>query len=82
MVYRRFHCEKADICDDEDCKPLTAYVRIEGKWEKIGYYGSVCKQFSHLDLQKEEEDRQLKLRLLQFKSDIQQTKNGNYDLNS
>ncbi|MCV0412195.1 hypothetical protein [Nitrosarchaeum sp.] len=82
MVYRNYHCEKNNSCDDDSCTTLSAYVRIEGKWTKIGYYGSLCKQFSHLDLQQEEKDRQLKLRLLQFKSDIQQIKNRNYSPDS
>ena len=44
MVYRNEH-----NCD-RDCTRLVAYVRIEGKWEKIGNYGSECKKFEVLDL--------------------------------
>ena len=50
MVYRNYH----DECK-ENCTRLVAYVRIDGKWKKIGHYGSECKQFEPLDLQKEEE---------------------------
>ena len=62
MVYRCFHYEKYDLCEDEECTALTAYVRIEGKWTKIGYYGSECKQFSPIDLKQDEEDRKIKRR--------------------
>ena len=62
MVYRCFHYEKYDPCEDEECTALSAYVRIEGKWTKIGYYGSECKQFSPLDLEQEKEDRRIKQR--------------------
>ena len=63
MVYRNYHYEKNDQCEDEECSALTAYVRIEGKWEKIGYYGSECKQFSQFDLKQEKEDRRIKRRV-------------------
>ncbi|WP_428324352.1 hypothetical protein [Nitrosopumilus sp.] len=60
MVYRRFHHEKYDQCEDEECTALTAHVRIDGKWTRIGYYGSECKQFSTLNLEQEREDRRIK----------------------
>lgn len=63
MVYRNFHYEKNDQCEDEECTALSAYVRIEGKWTRIGYYGSECKQFSPLDLEQEREDRRIKQRV-------------------
>ena len=63
MVYRSFHYEKNDQCPDDECNTLTAYVRVEGKWTRIGYYGSICNQFSPLDLKQEEEDRKLKQRV-------------------
>jgi hypothetical protein len=51
-------------------------VRIEGKWVKIGHYGSECKKFEALDLQQEEKDRldrekynSIKLQLRQFKQE-------------
>jgi len=72
MVFRRFHCEKNEQCEDDSCTALAAYVRIEGKWTKIGYYGSLCKQFSNLDLQKEEEELQRNLRLEQLFADIKE----------
>lgn len=64
MVYRSFHYEKNDQCPDDECNTLTAYVRIEGKWTRIGYYGSICNQFSPLDLKQEEEDWKLKQRVI------------------
>ena len=62
MVYKQFHYEKYEQCEDEECTALSAYVRIEGKWTKIGYYGSECKQFSPIDLKQDEEDRKIKRR--------------------
>ncbi|NNM36095.1 MAG: hypothetical protein HKO48_03155 [Nitrosopumilus sp.] len=71
MVYRNYH-EECDV----DCTRLVAYVRIDGKWIKIGHYGSECKQFEPLDLEKEEQDRlqkekrdSIKLQLRQIKAE-------------
>lgn len=69
MVYRNYH-EECNI----DCTKLVAYVRIDGKWTKIGHYGSECKQFEPLDLEKEEQDRLQKERLDLIKSQLRQTK--------
>ena len=69
MVYRNYH-EECNV----DCTRLVAYVRIEGKWTKIGHYGSECKQFEPLDLEKEKQEREQKERLAMIKSKIQQTK--------
>jgi hypothetical protein len=74
MVYRRYHWEQSEICDGGECTTLTAYVRIEGKWTRIGYYGSECKKFEPLDLQKEEEDRLQKQKLESIKSEMKETK--------
>ena len=70
MVYRNEH-----NCD-RDCTRLVTYVRIECKWVKIGHYGSECKQFEALDLEKEEKDRldrekhnSIKLQLGQIKQE-------------
>ena len=76
MVYRNEH-----NCD-RDCTRLVSYVRIEGKWIRIGYYGSECKKFEVLDLQQEEKDRldrekcnSIKLQLRQFKQESRATLN-------
>lgn len=69
MVYRQYHEE----CN-EDCTRLVAYVRIEGKWTRIGYYGSECKQFEPLDLQKEEQERLQKEKHNSIKSQLKQIK--------
>jgi hypothetical protein len=66
MVYRNEH-----NCD-RDCTRLVAYVRIEGKWEKIGSYGSKCKKFE--DLQQEEKDRLDREKLNSIKLQIRQAK--------
>jgi len=78
MVYRREHWQISDNCKEIECKPLTAYVRIEGKWTRIGYYGYECKKFEPLDLEQEEQDRQLKQKLENIKSEIKNARNGNY----
>lgn len=57
-----------------DCNRLTAYIRVEGKWTKIGHFGNGCRQFEPLDLAKEEEDRLRKERLLKLKLGIKQLK--------
>ncbi len=74
MVYRNYH-EECKV----DCTKLVAYVRIEGKWTKIGHYGSECKQFEPLDLQQEEQDRlqkekrdSIKLQLRQIKQECRE----------
>lgn len=74
MVYRNEHYD----CEEIECKPLTAYVRIEGKWTRIGHYGSECKKFEPLDLQQEEQDRQLKQKLAHIKSEIRKARNKDY----
>lgn len=40
MVYRREH-----DCNVSECTELTAYVRIGGKYTRIGHYGSACSRF-------------------------------------
>lgn len=70
MVYRNDHYN----CKEIECKPLTAYVRIEGKWTRIGHYGSECKKFEPLDLQQEEHDRLTKQKLEQLKFMIRDAK--------
>lgn len=72
MVYRQYHEE----CD-QDCTRLTAYVRIDGKYKKIGYYGSECKQFEPLNLEKDEQERLQKERLSLIKSEIRKTNQEN-----
>lgn len=68
MVYRNEH-----NCD-RDCTRLATYVRIEGKWIRIGHYGSECKKFEALDLQQEERDRETKANLQYVKSQLRQFK--------
>ena len=60
-----------------DCKRLTAYIRIEGKWVRIGHYGSGCKEFEHLDLEQEEKDKQLALKSKEINNMIKQTRKEN-----
>ena len=69
MVYRNYH-EECDV----DCTRLVAYVRIDGKWKKIGHFGSECKQFEPLDLEKEEQDRLQKEKCDSIKSQLKQIK--------
>ena len=69
MVYRNYHEE----CK-EDCTRLVAYVRIDGKWTRIGHYGSACKQFEPLDLQQEEQDRVAKEKRDSIKLQLRQIK--------
>lgn len=69
MVYRNYHEE----CK-EDCTRLVAYVRVDGKWTKIGHYGSECKEFEPLDLHKEERDRISKEKRDFIKSQLRQIK--------
>ena len=66
MVYRNEHFN----CNEAECKYLTAYVRMEGKWNRIGHYGSECNKFEILDLGQEEQDRLLKEKLVYIKSEI------------
>ena len=72
MVYRKYHWEQSEQCDGGECTALTAYVRIEGKWTRIGYYGSECKKFEPLDLQKEEQDKLAKQRRDNIKLEMRQ----------
>ena len=74
MVYRNYHEE----CN-EDCTRLVAYVRIDGKWTRIGHYGSECKQFEPLDLQQEEQDRLAKEKRDLIKLQLRQIKQENRD---
>ena len=69
MVYRREH-----DCNSAECTELTAYIRVEGKWVRVGHYGSECNRFDSLDLQSEERDRETKEKLAYIKSQLQQFK--------
>jgi hypothetical protein len=71
MVYRNEHFN----CNESECKNLTAYVRIDGKWIRIGHYGSECKKFEYLDLEQEEKDRMVKQQLAHIKSEIKNMRN-------
>jgi len=74
MVYRNYH-EECDV----DCTRLVAYVRIDGKWTRIGHYGSDCKQFEPLDPQQEEQDRLAKEKRDSIKSQLRQIKTESRD---
>ncbi len=78
MVYRREHWQISDNCKEIECKPLTAYVRIEGKWIRIGHYGSECKKFEPLDLQREEQDRLSKQKLKEIQLEMRKIRNRDY----
>ena len=78
MVYRKYHCERDVKCEDDSCTALTAYVRINEKWTRIGHYGSECKIFTPLDLKWEAEDRQLKQRMASIKYEISKFRKGDY----
>ncbi len=71
MVYRNEHFN----CNESECKNLTAYVRIDGKWTRIGHYGSECEKFEALDLEQEEQDRLIKEQLANIKSAIRNARN-------
>ena len=73
MVYRNEHWD----CKEIECMQLVAYVRIEGNWVKIGHYGSECKKFEPLDLQKEEQNRLTKERIMQISTEMRQIKQEN-----
>jgi len=73
MVYQNYHWD----CKEDECKALTAYVRIDSKWTRIGIFGSECKKFEPLDLQKEERERLQKEKLDLIKSELRQTKQEN-----
>ncbi len=78
MVYRLDHWQVNDNCKENECKYLATYVRIDGKWEKIGYFGTICKSFELLDLEKErtekEQDRKSKENLALIRAEIRQAK--------
>ena len=67
MVYRNEH-----DCQSAECTELTAYIRVEGKWNRIGHYGSECNRFDSLDLKQEERDRDLREKQYHIKSQLQQ----------
>ena len=60
-----------------NCKRLATYTRINDNWTKIGYYGSECKKFEPLDLQKEEQNRLTKERIMQLGAEVRQIKQEN-----
>lgn len=64
-------------CGTNDCRRLATYVRVYDKLTKIGHFGTECKQFEPLDLQKEAESRLAKTRQLQMDSKIRQTEREN-----
>jgi len=77
MVYQKYHWEQNYDCKEVECMTLTAYVRIDGKWTRIGYYGSECKKFEPFDLQQEEQDRLHKEKRNFVKSQLRQIKQEN-----
>jgi len=72
LVYRKEH-----DCQSAECTELTAYVRIEGKWTRVGYYGSECNRFDSLDLKQEERDKETKENIQYVKSQLQQIRSEN-----
>jgi len=72
MVYRREH-----DCNVSECTELTAYIRVEGKYTRIGHYGSECSRFDLLDLQSEERDKETKENIQYVKSQLKQIKQEN-----
>jgi hypothetical protein len=79
MAYRNFHYEKNYNCGIEECTALTAYVRKNNKWTKIGYYGSECNLFSEIDFEQDEKDRKAKQRARDLKRLISNAKNMTLD---
>ena len=79
MVYRNYHYEKNENCEIEECTALTAYVRVDTKWIKIGYYGSECNLFSKIDFEQDEKDRKLKQRVRYLKKLVSNAKNMSLD---
>ncbi len=75
MVYRNFHYEKNENCEIEECTALSAYVRVNTKWVKVGYYGSECNLFSKVDLKQDEKDRKLKQRVRNLTKLVSNAKN-------
>ena len=67
MVYRKEH-----DCNSAECTELTAYIRVEGKWVRVGHYGSECNRLDSLDLQREERDKETKENIQYVKSQLQQ----------
>ncbi|WP_428323712.1 hypothetical protein [Nitrosopumilus sp.] len=49
-----------------DCKQLCAYIRVEGRWTVIGYYGTKCKKLSYDDYEAEKRSRELQKRLYEI----------------
>ena len=69
MVYRNEH-----DCNSAECTKLTAYIRVEGKYTRVGHYGSECNRFDSLDLKQEEKDRDLREKQYHIKSQLQQVR--------
>jgi hypothetical protein len=69
MVYRNEH-----DCQSAECTELTAYIRVEGKYTRVGHYGSECNRFDSLDLKQEERDRDLREKQYHIKSQLQQVR--------
>ncbi len=67
MVYRREH-----DCQSSECTELTAYIRVEGKWVQVGFYGSECNRFDSLDVQRDNLDKKTKENMQYVKSQLQQ----------
>jgi len=63
----------------EECTALTAYVRKDSKWIKIGYYGSECNLFSKIDFEQDEKDTKLKQRVRDLKKLISNAKSMTYE---
>ncbi len=70
MVFQNLHWD----CNENDCKRLTSYVRIDGKWQKIGYFGTVCKKFELLDVEKERQERASKENVLKINAELKKIK--------
>jgi hypothetical protein len=73
MVYRNYHKD----CKETECKILTAYVRMNSSWLRIGHYGSKCKKFESLDLQQEKQERLMKQKFNLINSEMRRFKEAN-----
>ena len=56
MVYQRFH-----DCKQDNCTILFSYARINGKFKKVGVYGSQCKKLISITQDTVEESEWLRV---------------------
>lgn len=67
-MYHNVHYD----CDKKECDIRSSYIRVDGKWTKIGYYNTGCKTFDVLNPSQEEKEHEILEKIDDFNAKVKQ----------